>query len=364
MQVPLSKPYVDDEMCEAAVRVLKSGKYILQDECKQFEKEFAAYAGTKDAVLTNSGTSALFLALKALGVGPGDEILLPSHTAFPTVEPVFHCGATPVFCEIGNDYLVDVSSLEAKITPRTKGILPVHLYGQPADIEKITDIAERNGLFVLEDACQAHGSSYRGRKAGAWGVAGAFSFYPSKNMTVGGDGGILVTNDAGLAERARMLRNHGRKDRYDHELVGHNLRFNEMQAAVGRLQLRKLDGFNTDRQRNALLYREWLADVPVELPVESPAREHVYHLFVIQADRRDELKKHLKERGVATEIHYPAACHMQPGTRAEFQKAGLEIPRLPVTERTVRRILSLPMFPSLTQDEIAYVCEAVGSFYR
>ena len=372
MKVELSKPFVDQECLDAMVRAASSGKHILQDECKSFEAEFAAYVGTKHAVLTNSGTSAIFLVLKALGVNQGDEVLVPSFTAFPTIEPIFHVGAIPVFCEVGDDYTVDVFDLEKRVTEKTKAILPVHLYGYPANIGRILEVGSRYGIPVVEDACQAHGSEFDGRKVGSFGIAGCFSFYPSKNMTVFGDGGILTTNDDQLAERIKMLRNHGRKARYDHEMVGYNLRFNEAQAAVGRVQLRHLYDFNAARRQHAETYQMLLSDSPLVLPGEdSTQRRHVYHLFVVRLENpedkptetRDRLKEFLKEKGIGTEIHYPIPGHLQSGTKAEFERLGLPVQSLPKTERYCNGILSLPMHPQLKPDEIRYVADNVRLFF-
>ena len=297
---------------------------------------------------------------------------MPSFTAFPTIEPIFHVGAVPVFCEVGDDYTVDVDDLEKRVTEKTKAILPVHLYGYPSNIGRILEVGSRYGIPVVEDACQAHGSEFDGKKVGSFGIAGCFSFYPSKNMTVFGDGGILTTNDDQLAERIRMLRNHGRKARYDHEMVGYNLRFNEAQAAVGRVQLRHLYDFNAARRQHAETYQMLLSDSPLVLPGEdSTQRRHVYHLFVVRLENpedkptetRDRLKDFLKEKGIATEIHYPIPGHLQSGTRAELERLNLPVQSLPKTERYCNGILSLPMHPQLKPDEIRYVADNVRLFF-
>lgn len=249
MDIPLSKPYMNEEMKQKVLEVMDSGNYSLGKECKAFEEEFARYIGTEHAVLTSSGTSAIFLFLKALGIGPGDGILVPSLTAFPTLEPIFHLGATPIFIDIADTFTVDPNHVERVIKQKNqptqvrkiRGILPVHLYGHPVDLDPTLDLAKGHDLFVLEDCCQAHRAKYKGVRVGSKGIGGCFSFYPSKNLAVFGDGGILVTSDDDLAETCRMLRDHGRKQKYGHESVGFNLRFNEIQGAVGRLQLQKLD---------------------------------------------------------------------------------------------------------------------------
>lgn len=367
MKIPLSKPYVDKEIKDRVLEVIDSGQYILGRNCKEFEKEFARFIGTKYAVLTSSGTSALFLCLEALGVGPGDAILVPSLTAFPTVEPVFHVGARPVFVDIDETFTMDPGHIETILkeranrpeTGRIKGILPVHLYGHSADLDAILDLAKRYGLFVLEDCCQAHGSRYKGKRVGTMGVAGCFSFYPSKNLTVFGDGGILVTSEEKVAETARMLRDHGRKEKYEHELVGYNLRFNEIQAAVGRLQLRRLDQFNEARRQVARWYGEGLSGLPLVLPKTQNWAEPVFHLFVIQAPDRERLAGHLKEKGIQTGVHYPIPNHQQPAVR---QALGPQ-PKLERTEEAAGRILSLPIYPELTKQEVDYVCSNIREFF-
>lgn len=358
MRIPLSKPYMDEESKQGVMEALDSGRYILGENCRLFEEEFAEYTGTKYAVLTNSGTSALLLSLMALGIGDGDEVIVPSHTAFPTVEPVFHVRAKPVFVDIDEStYTTSPEEIERRITDKTKAILPVHLYGHPADMGAITKIAQEHDLSLIEDCCQAHGALYRNRKVGSIGDVGCFSFYPSKNMTVAGDGGVLTTNSGEIEERARMLRNHGRKDKYEHELVGFNLRFNEVQAAVGRVQLRKLDEFNKKRRINAGLYSEGLKGLPLVTPEENEWARSVYHLYVIRIGDRDGLQKHLKDNGIATGIHYPIPCHLQPAV-----KRVMRGPRLEKTEKIVREILSLPMFPELKKEEITHVCENIADY--
>ncbi|MEI9479411.1 MAG: DegT/DnrJ/EryC1/StrS family aminotransferase [Deltaproteobacteria bacterium] len=362
MKVPLSKPYVDEEMKQKVLEVIDSGQYILGGQCKSFETEFAKFIGTKHAVLTSSGTSALFLSLKAMGVGPGDEVLVPSLTAFPTIEPVFHVGAQPVFIDIDDVFGVDVKHIEKVIASRkqkVKAIVPVHLYGHPVDLDPILDLAKRHGLLVLEDCCQAHGAKYKGKRVGSMGVAGCFSFYPSKNLTVFGDGGVLVTNDDTIAATCRMLRDHGRKEKYEHELVGYNLRFNEIQAAVGRLQLKRLDGFNESRRQLARWYNEGLAGTPVITPKVKEWAEPVFHLYVIQTDKRDALADYLKGKEVQTGIHYPIPNHQQPAVRNTL---GVQ-PKLEKTEVAAGKILSLPMYPELKKEQVDYVCAMVKEFF-
>jgi len=368
MNVPLSKPYVSQEMKTRVLEVIDSGQYILGKNCREFEKEFAQYVGTKHSVLTSSGTSALFLCLKALGVGPGDAILVPSLTAFPTVEPVFHVGATPVFVDIDETFTMDPDHIETVIKEnrknpkmaKIKGIIPVHLYGHPADMDAILNLARQYGLFVLEDCCQAHGARYKGKRVGSMGIAGCFSFYPSKNLTVFGDGGNLVTSDDRVAQFCKMVRDHGRREKYEHELVGYNLRFNEIQAVVGRLQLQKLDWFNDSRRQIARWYREGLSGLPVALPPVKDWAEPVFHLYVIQTVRRDDLANYLKGKGVQTGIHYPIPNHQQPGV---VNTLGLQ-PRLEKTEEGVRKILSLPIYPELEKEKVDRVCAVIRDFFK
>ena len=366
MNIPLSKPSVNQEMKDRVLEVIDSGQYILGKHCKEFEKEFASYIGLKEGVLTSSGTSAIFLFLKALGVGPGDAVLVPSLTAFPTVEPVFHVGARPLFIDVDETLTTDPNHMEKVIRenkgPRAqkiKGIIPVHLYGHPADLDAIFDVAGRYGLFVLEDCCQAHGARYKGKRVGSIGIGGCFSFYPSKNLTIFGDGGILVTSDDRIAQTCRMLRDHGRKEKYEHEMVGYNLRFNEIQAAVGRVQLQKLDGFNEARRQVAQWYGEGLRGLPVLLPVVKDWAEPVFHLYVIQTPRRDELASYLKDNGVQTGIHYPIPNHLQPGV---VNTLGFQ-PGLSGTEGRVKKILSLPIYPDLEKEQVDYVCGVIRKFF-
>jgi len=368
MEIPLSRAYVDQEIKEKVLEVIDSGQYILGKQCKDFEKEFAEFIGAKRAVLTSSGTSAIFLCLKALGVGPGDGILVPSLTAFPTVEPVFHVGATPIFIDIDDTFTMDPGHAEKVLqtgggngrTSRIRGILLVHLYGYPADMDSILQLAKRYDLFVLEDCCQAHGARYKGMRVGSMGVAGCFSFYPSKNLTVFGDGGILVTDHEDLAKQCRMYRDHGRKEKYEHELVGYNLRFNEIQAAVGRLQLQRLDGFNESRRQIARWYGDGLKGLPVITPKVQDWAEPVFHLYVIQTSKRDPLATYLKERDIQTGIHYPIPNHQQPAVRNAMGPQ----PKLERTEEAAGKILSLPIYPELDKEKVGFVCSAIREFFE
>ena len=357
-KIPLSRVFINEEVREAALRALSSGSYILGKECEAFEADLAEYIGTKHAVLCSSWTAGGFLLHTAMGLKPGDEILVPSHTAFPTIEPMIHFGARPVFIDIDETYCLDTDLLEASMTRRTVGLLPVHIYGHPANLDDVLAVARRQDLWVIEDCAQAHGARFKDKRVGAAGVAGMFSFYPSKNLTVMGDGGCITTNDTALADELRMLRDHGRKSKYVHEVVGYNLRFNEIQAAIGRVELRNLDKLNEHRRRVAARYAEGLSDV-VETPPEKEWAHAVYHMYVIRTDRRDELARHLQSKGIGTGIHYPMANHQQPA----ITKLYSDLPKLPRTETIVNEILSLPIYGELPMEDVDYVCDAILEFF-
>jgi dTDP-4-amino-4,6-dideoxygalactose transaminase len=357
-KIPLSKCFVNSEVEEAALRALRSGQYILAAECKAFEAELAAHTGVKHAVLGTSWTMIVYLLHLAQGLKRGDEVIVPSHTAFPTMEPLIHCGATPVFVDIDDTFCMDVEQIEAAITPRTVGIIPVHLYGHPVNLDRVFAIAAKHKLWVLEDCAQAQGARYNGKTVGSMGNFGGLSFFPSKNLTVLGDGGCLVTNDDAMAEKVRMLRNHGRKDKYHHEFAGFNVRFNEIQAAIGRVMLKHLDRFNEQRRIIAARYNERLKGI-VATPPERPWARAVYHMYVVRVERRDELQKFLKERNIETGIHYPVPNHQQPGVTNRFHN----IPRLPKTEQAVKEILSLPIHGEMPLGDADRVCDAIAEFY-
>jgi dTDP-4-amino-4,6-dideoxygalactose transaminase len=355
--IPLSRPPVDDEMKKAVLAAMDGRQYILGPECREFEVDLARYTGTRHAVLTSSATAALWMTLRALGVKPGDEVLAPSHTAFPTIEAICFAGATPVFVDADEFYTLDADDAAARLTSRTVGIVPVHLYGQPVDLPAVRDLARRAGLWMLEDCAQAQGASWQGHRVGSFGRAAVYSFYPSKNLPVMGDGGCVLTNDDEIAARCRRLRDHGRLSKDLHAEVGFNLRFNELQAAAARVLLRRLDVMNDQRRALASRYAQGLAGLPLELPRERAGARHVYHLYVVRTPRRDELAAFLKARGVQTGIHYPVPTHRQPAVE------NLAPPALPRTERLVREILSLPMSAMHTEAEIDSVIEAVRAFF-
>jgi dTDP-4-amino-4,6-dideoxygalactose transaminase len=360
-KIPLSRVYQSEAIDRRILEVVKGGNYILGPECKAFEAELATYFGVKHVVLSSSWTAAVHLLHIAQGLKAGDEILVPSLTAFPSIEPMIHVGAKPVFCDIDDTYTIDPEDARKRVTKRTVGILPVHLYGRPANFDAMRKLAADHGLWIIEDCAQSHGAKWRGKRAGSFTEHAAFSFYPSKNLTCYGDGGAIATSDPEIARKVTMLRNHGRKDKYLHEKVGFNLRFNEIQAAVGREQLKVLDDLNAGRRRAAAWYRRELAGVKnLALPPqdETGVTETVYHMFVIRLkdnDTREMLAKTLKEQGIESGVHYPVPNHQQPAI-TELYGA---LPSLPKTEDYVKRILSLPMFPSLTEEEVVRISGAV-----
>lgn len=361
--IPLARIPIDAAVEEAALRALRSGKYILGPECEAFEAELAAHAGARCAVLSGSWTMAVWLLHEAQGLEPGSEVLVPSHTAFPTIEPMLHRGVRPVFVDVNEFGVMDLDHAEALATPRTVGLLPVHLYGHPVELDRAVSLARKHGWWLLEDCAQAHGAAYQGKRVGGWGDFGAFSFFPSKNVTVLGDGGCLCLNDEDLADRLRVLRNHGRRGKFEHLVAGYNLRFDEVKAAVGRVMLARLPGYNEARRRLADRYTARLgAELPeaVALPREHPAARSAWHLYVIRTPRRDDLRAWLAARGVETGLHYPIPNHRQPAVLAKFP----DQPPLPRTERLVDEILSLPLFPGMTDDELSSVCDAIVAFHR
>jgi dTDP-4-amino-4,6-dideoxygalactose transaminase len=355
--IPLSRPPVDDEIRRAVIAAIDSRQYILGPQCREIERELARDAGVAHAILTSSGTAALWMALRALGVKPGDEILVPSHTAFPTVGAICFTGATPVFVDADDWYTIDTKDAAARATSRTVGIVPVHLYGLPADVAAVQDLAARLGVWMLEDCAQAQGASWAGQRVGSFGRAAIYSFYPSKNLPVMGDGGCVLTSDDAIAARCRRLRDHGRLSKDLHAEVGFNLRFNELQAAAARVLLRRLPAMNDRRRALAARYRAALVDLPLGLPGERQHGRHVYHLYVVRTSRRTELADFLKQRGVQTGVHYPVPAHRQPAV------AHLAPPSLPETERLVDEILTLPLSACHTEAEIDQVAEAVRAFF-
>lgn len=346
---------------DAAIQgVLERSEFILGPEVAAFEEEFAAYCQARYAVGTNSGTSALHLAFLAAGIGAGDEVVTVSHTFVASVAAIRHAGARPVLVDVAPaSHTMDPERIEAAITPRTRAIMPVHLYGQCADLEPILALARRRGLLVIEDAAQAHGAEYKGRRAGSMGDLACFSFYPGKNLGAYGEGGAVVTSRDDFAARLRLLRDHGAQSKYDHVLVGYNYRLEAIQGAVLRVKLRHLDAWNAARHAHAASYRRLLASAPVELVSEMPYGRPVYHLFPLLAPARDALQAHLKGQGIATGIHYPIPVHLQ----AAHQDLGYTAGDFPVSERTSRETLSLPMYPELGEAAIETVAKSIFEFY-
>jgi dTDP-4-amino-4,6-dideoxygalactose transaminase len=366
---PVAVPFVDllasytalkDEIDAAMRDVLARTDFVLGTAVAEFEAAFAAYCGVAHAVGVDSGFSALELMLRAYGIGAGDEVITAANTFIATAGAIHAVGARPVLVDITPDtYTMDPEQVAAAVTPATKALLPVHLYGHPADIDALERIAEKHGLAVFEDACQAHGARYRQRRAGSLGVAAAFSFYPSKNLGAFGDGGMIVTDDAAMASMLRKLRNLGSSAKYQHEIIGFNRRLDTLHAAVLSAKLRHLDADNASRRRTAALYSALLADVPVATPATRDDAEHVFHLYVIEGDDRQGLQQHLAAARVQTGIHYPVPIHLQPA----YRSLGYELGAFPVTERSAQRILSLPMYPDMPLTAIAHTAASVRTFY-
>jgi perosamine synthetase len=351
--IPIARPQVGEEERELVWATMRSGQLAQGSQVKAFEEQFAEYVGVPHAVAASSGTTAIYLALLALGVGPGDEVVTVSFSFTATASPVLHLGARPVFVDIdARTYTMDPDQLEAAITPRTKAIMPVSLYGLPADMPAIREIARRAGVPVLEDACQAHGAVRDGVASGAWGI-GAFSFYPTKNMTTG-EGGIITTSDAELAEHARLLREHGMKERYRPEILGYNFRMTDVHASIGLGQLPKLPSANARRQAIARRYDSELRGVIT--PFVPAGVEHVYHQYTLRVGSRDEFARRLADRGVGSNVYYPVPIHRQ----TPFAGLGLDAAQLPVTDRLVGEILSIPVHPSLSDEEVGTVITAVN----
>ena len=346
------------ELDGAFQRLLRSGRFILGQEVESFEAEFAAYCGVQHCIGVASGMDALQLSLLAYGIGPGDEVITVSHTFTPTAFAIAASGATPVFVDIDPQaYTLRPDQIEAAISERTRAILPVHLYGHCADMDAILEVAAQHKVDVIEDAAQAHGSRYKGRRAGSMGRLGCFSFYPTKNLGALGDAGAVTTNDPELATRLRQLHNYGATRKYHHETMGYNSRLDELQAAILRVKLPHLEGWNERRRRLAEAYLSRLEE-RFSAPKVKAECIHNYHLFVIQSEERDRLQEHLRARNIETLIHYPLPCHLQQA----FRKIKHRCCDLSITERVARRVLSLPMFPTLTVEAVEHIARCVNSF--
>jgi dTDP-4-amino-4,6-dideoxygalactose transaminase len=366
MSVPV--PFVDlkaqyrsikAEVDAAVLDVLDSTQFVLGAQVAKFEEMFAPYCGAGFAAGTSSGTSALHLAMLALGVGPGDEVITTPHTFIASVSAIDYCGATPVFVDIDPvSFTIDPARIEAAITERTKAILPVHLYGQMADMDPIMEIADRRGVDVIEDAAQAHGAEYGGRRAGSVGRAGCFSFYPGKNLGAYGEGGAVTTDDPELDRMVRILRDWGAEQKYHHDFKGYNYRLEGMQGAILAVKMAHIERWTEARRAAARRYDEGLADTPYATPAELPGRRHVYHVYAIRVPDRAAMMTHLADAGVASGIHYPIPVHLQPA----FAELGHTRGDFPEAESAADEVLSLPMFPEITPEQQARVVDAVCSF--
>ncbi len=348
-----------EEIDDAIRRVLDKGRYVLGDEVKSFEEEFSKYIGVPYGIGVGSGTEALHIALAACGVGPGDAVITVSHTAVATVAAIELTGATPIFVDVEPDfYTLNPDKLERAITKNTKAIIPVHLYGQPADMLPILDIARKYNLRVIEDCAQAHGAMYHGRRVGSWADMACFSFYPTKNLGAIGDGGMVVTSDPELAEKTRLLREYGWAERYVSHIHGWNTRLDEIQAAVLRIKLKYLDSDNTKRAKLAVLYEKELSETPFLLPKKRDNVSHVFHLYVVRSQRRNALLQFLKDKDIHALIHYPVPIHVQPLYKNRLSCGD----DLAITEGISYEILSLPIYPELTESAVNTVAEALKEF--
>ena len=347
---------IKSEIDAAIQNVIDSSGFIGGAEVRNFEKEFAAYCEAKACVGVGNGTDALYLTMRALGIGPGDEVITVSHTFIATSEAIAMTGATPIFIDILDDtMLMDPAKIEPAITPKTKAIIPVHLYGQSCDMDAIMEIARKHGLKVVEDAAQAHGGRWRGQRVGSIGDAATFSFYPGKNLGAFGDAGAVVSQDEALIEQVRMLANHGRLEKYTHKMEGVNSRLDALQAAILRVKLRHLDEWNAQRRAHADFYLDSLSHSEFRPQAVNPNAEPVWHLFVVRVAEREALQKKLKDEGIATGIHYPVPLHVQPA----YQHREIPLGSLPVTEAAASQVVSLPMYPELTEAQRESIVNAM-----
>jgi dTDP-4-amino-4,6-dideoxygalactose transaminase len=343
---------------EAAIKnVCDNTAFILSDEMKAFEAEFAAYCGAKHGVGVANGTEALFLALKALGIGPGDEVIVPANTFIATAAAVCHAGGTPVFADIDPDtYCIDPAKIKSAVTAKTKAIMPVHLYGHPAEMDAIMSIARSNGLKVIEDCAQAHGTQYKGKQVGSIGDAAGFSFYPSKTLGAYGDGGIVLTNSDEVCDSLKLLRDNGRTTWYEHAIIGYNSRLDGIQAAILRVKMKYLDKWVGLRRKHAKQYEQALGDVEgLTLPIEMSDATHSYYVYVVRTDNRDDVMAKLKEKGCGCGIHYPVPLHLQPAFGFLGGKEGDH----PISEAYAKQIISIPMFPELTSEQVAEAADII-----
>ena len=363
-KIPLARPSFTKEMEKAAVDALWNEHFVSGESVARFEEEFAEYCGVDCAVSTNSGTAALSIALTALDVKNGASVITTPASFVATANAVLHSGGTPKFVDIDmQTYNIDPESVKAAVETRTRAVIPVHLFGFPADIDSIKQTGEKKGFAVVEDACQAHGAYYKGRKVGGLGDVACFSFYPSKNMTVAGDGGMLVTNDEKIAQKAAKLRDCGRRSKYVHDVVGYTARLNTVNAAVGRVQLKYLDEWNEKRMRNAEIYNRLLSDVEGLClpPAGDKATRPVYHLYVVRTSMRDELEEWLQSKGIECGVHYPLPIHLQP---IYVEMFGFKDGTYPRAEELCKTCLSIPMYPDLSETEIQFVCDQIHEFFE
>ncbi len=361
LDLPAQIRSIRPELDAALARSLDNCSFCLGPDVAQFEKDFAAYCGVKHALGFNSGTSALHVAMRLHNVGPGDEVITTPFTFIATSWAISYCGARPVYADIDEEtFNLNPALIEKAITPRTKAVLPVHLYGLPFDVDAIADICRRHNLPFVEDAAQAHGAKYKGKTVGGFGSTAAFSFYPAKNLGACGEGGAMVTNDPALATRAKSLREHGSTVRYHHDEVGYNYRLEGMQGAVLGVKLKYLEKWTNERRRVARRYQELLADTPLRLPQETPHTQSAWHLYVVRHPRRDELKAFLDTHGIGNAVHYPLPLHLQKAYASLGYKPG----DFPVAEKACREVLALPMFPELTDAQIQRVASVIRVFFQ
>lgn len=367
MRIPVFTPvrqYLDlkDELDSAILKVLNRGNFILGEEVGEFENKISEYLGVKHAIGVASGTDALQIALMAIGLKLGDEVITTPFTFVATAETIALLGGKPIYVDIDEKtYNINPELIEEKITERTKAIIPVHLYGQPAEMDKIVDIARRNNLYIIEDSAQALGAEYKGRKVCTFGDLACISFFPTKNLGAFGDAGMIVTNDDELAEKVRMIRAHGSKIRYNHEILGVNSRLDTIQASVLLIKLKYLDSWNDRRVKIARKYTEGLSNLDsLVTPYSRPDSKHIYHQYTIRAERRDELAQFLKEKGIQTAVHYPIPLHLQKAFSYLDYKEG----DFPISEKCSKEVLSLPMFPELKDDEVEYIIECIQQFFK
>jgi len=352
---------IKEEIAAAIQQVLVSTAFVGGPFVEKFEEEFAGFSGCKHALGVSNGTSALWMTLMSLGVGPGDEVITVPNTFIATAEAISMCGARPVFIDVDEQsYTMNAALLEDAVTPRTRAIIPVHLFGQPADMDPIIKFAEKHGLHVIEDACQAHGSTYKGRPVGSIGIAGCFSFYPGKNLGAYGEAGAVVTGDLELAKKIKILRDHGQTRKYYHAMIGWNGRMDGIQGALLSVKLKHLSHWNDARRKNAAVYGRLLTGIPgLHLPKEMDYARHVYHIYAVRTKNRDALKDYLAEKGIDCLIHYPLPIHLQDA----YRPLRLEKGTFPISERCAEEFLSLPMYPELAEDQIENVSREIGHFY-